>query len=293
MRRVVTILSAATIAALAIPAAAAVPKVVTDFAPIQSLVLQVMGDLGTPLMLNRVGGDPHDFQLKPSQAGALQAADVIFWDGPELMPGLAEAIGTLGGKALSVPLLHDGGGHIRKFEDGAGTDPHAWLDPTNAEAWLGTISATLSKLDPDHAAIYAANAARARTKLKALDAALARELAPARGVPIVEFHDAFGYFADHYGLNVVGAIELGDAAKPSAARLAEIRNVIRKGKAVCVFPEAGRDPRYVSAVTEGTGVKIGAGQDFAATAGGDVADAGLYARLIEKLAKTVADCIGR
>jgi zinc transport system substrate-binding protein len=290
MRLILAALTAA-FAALAQPGLAAVPKVVTDFAPIQSLVMQVMGDLGAPVMLNEVGGDPHDFQLRPSQAGALAKADAIFWDGPELMPGLARALKTLGTKAVSVPLLHDGGGHIRNFADDEGIDPHAWLDPTNAEAWLGTIAATLGKLDPEHAATYEANAAAAQAKLRALDAQLTAELAPARGVPIVEFHDAFGYFADHYGLKVVGTIELGDAAAPSAARLARIRKVIREGKAVCVFPEAGRDPRYIAAVTEGTGVRIGAGQDFAGTAPGDVPSAGLYARLLRNLAKTVADCV--
>lgn len=285
------ILPALALAALSQPALAAVPKVVTDFAPIQSLVLQVMGDLGQPQMLSTIGGDPHDFQLRPSQAEALNGADVIFWDGPELMPGLAKAIGTLGTKAVSVPLLHDGGGHTRQFGDGEGTDPHAWLDPTNAEAWLGTIAATLGKLDPEHAAAYQANAAAAEARVKALDAKLTAELAPAKGVPIVVFHDAFGYFADHYGLKVVGAIELGDAATPSAAQLSEIRKVIRDGHAVCVFPEAGRDPKFVATVTEGTGVRIGAGQDLEATQVTDKPTAGFYDQLLRHLAKTIADCV--
>lgn len=288
-----TALPAALAAALlsSQPALAAVPKVVTDFAPIQSLVMQVMGKLGEPQMLSTVGGDPHDFQLRPSQAGALAAVDVIFWDGPELMPGLAKAIGTLGGKAVSVPLLHEGGGHTRQFGDGEGTDPHAWLDPTNAEAWLGTIAATLGKLDPENAATYHANAEAAQARVRALDTKLAAELAPAKGVPIVEFHDAFGYFADHYGLKVVAAIELGDAASPSAARLSEIRRTITEGKAVCVFPEVGRDPKFVATVTEGTGVRIGAGQDPEATAIADKPTPELYEKLVGALARTVADCV--
>lgn len=291
MRQITLLLSAAALAALSQPAFAAVPKVVTDFAPIQSLVMQVMGKLGTPEMLSPVGGDPHDFQLRPSQAGALAAADVVFWDGPELMPGLEKAVATLGPKALSVQLLHQGGGHTRQFGDGEGTDPHAWLDPTNAEAWLGTIAATLGKLDPEHAATYRANADAAQQAIRALDERLKTELAPAKGVPIVEFHDAFGYFADHYGLNVVGTIELGDAATPSAARLAEIRKIVRDGKAVCVFPEAGRDPKFIATVVEGTGARVGAGQDLEATRAADTPTAGLYADLLGNLARTVADCV--
>ncbi|TMV82296.1 zinc ABC transporter substrate-binding protein [Thioclava sp. BHET1] len=288
--RLTSLLVAAMIC-LPLPALAKVPDVVTDFAPIQSLVMQVMGKLGVPHMLMPVGGDPHDFQLRPSQAEALSKADVIFWDGPELMPDLATAIASLGAQAQSVPLLQDGGSEVLQFGDGEGVNPHAWLDPSIAQHWVGKIAAVLSAKDPDNAAIYAANAAKARADLQKLDSDLAAELAPAKGVPLVEFHDAFGYFAAHYGLNVVGTIELGDAATPSAARLQQIRTLLRDKKAVCVFPELGRDPRYIQTVTEGTSVRIGAGQDPAATSLGAVPGAELYNQLLRNLAKTVADCV--
>lgn len=276
---------------IARPALGAVPRVVTDFAPIQSLVMQVMGNLGTPVMLSQPGSDPHSFTLKPSQAGALAKADVIFWDGPELMPALDRAIKALGVNALSVPLLDEGGGKTRTFSDGQTVDPHAWLDPTNAEAWMGTIATTLSKLDPDHAATYAANAAQAEDALKTLDVQLAKELGPARGKPIVEFHDAMGYFAAHYGLNIIANIELGDAAKPSAGRLAELRQTLVGGSAVCVFPEAGRDPRYIKVVTAGTGTRIGSPQDPAGVMLTDAPTADFYGKLLTDLAKTISDCI--
>ena len=277
--------------ALTQPAYAAVPKVVTDFAPIQSLVLQVMGDLGAPTVLLPTGGDPHNFQMRPSQAEALAHADIVFWDGPELMPALARAIDSLGVGGRAVSLLHEAGGHMRSFGDGEWVDPHAWLDPVNAEAWVGTIAAKLGALDPDHADIYSANAAAAAARIRAVDAELVVELAPAKGVPIVEFHDAFGYFADHYGLTVVGAIELGDAASPSAARLSEIRATIAKAKATCVFPELGRDPKFIATVTEGSGARIGAGQDPEATSLSDTPSPQLYETLLRNLAKTVADCV--
>lgn len=284
-------LSALAFCLLASPAFGKVPHVVTDFAPIQSLVMQVMGKLGTPGMLSQIGADPHDFQLKPSQAATLADADVVFWDGPELTPALASAIPTLAPKALSVPLLAVGGGPRRALEGAAGTDPHAWLDPEIAEDWLGTIAATLGKLDPENANSYAANATAAQKDLQALDAKLKAELAPAKGVPIVEFHDAFGYFAAHYGLDVVGTIELGDAATPSAARLAEIRKTIRDSKAVCVFPETGRDPKFVATVLEGTGARAGAAQDPEATALTDTPSPALYGLLLQHLADTVANCV--
>ena len=267
------------------------PKVVTDFGPIDSLVRQVMGDLGQPFMLLPKGGDPHDFQMKPSQAQALSDADLVFWDGPELMPALADAISSLGTNAKSVPLLQAGGGKIRMFEGEEGTDPHAWLDPTNAQSWLATIATELSAKDPAHAATYAANATTAQAALAALDAEITTQLAPIKGKPFVVFHDAMGYFADHFGLTVAGAIELGDASEPGAEQLTSIKAILADTSAVCVFPELGRDPKFIETVTEGSTARIGRGQDVEAI----MLDPGpqQYATLLRAIATTLTDCLSK
>ena len=140
------------------PAAwAEVPAVVTDMPVVQSLVAQVMGDLGTPEVLVSSGADPHDFQLRPSQARALATAEAIFWIGPEMTPWLAEPVAAATTAArtalLDVPgteLRHfgddaDGGAAEQAEETGhghAGVDPHAWLDPDNARVWLLAIADT-------------------------------------------------------------------------------------------------------------------------------------------------------
>jgi len=274
--------------AIAAPVAAEVPRVVTDFGPTQSLAAQVMGNLGAPVMLLALGADPHDFQMKPSQAQALAGADLVFWVGPELTPALEHALAALGENARAVALLHLGGGTRRSLEGGA-IDPHAWLDPANAEAWLATIATELARQDPEHAATYTANAAAAQAALQALDAELAARLAPVQGRPFVVFHDALGYFADHYGLQVVGAIELGDAAAPGAAQLAHIRGVVAEGGAICVFPEAGRDPKFIATVTAGSSARIGAAQDLEAIT--LPPGPGLYPDLLRALAGTLTDCL--
>jgi zinc transport system substrate-binding protein len=273
---------------VAMPAGAEVPNVVTDFGPVQSLVQQVMGSLGTPTMLLPANSDPHDFQMRPSQATALQDADLVFWIGPELMPSLASAMTTLTDPAKAVALLHDAGGHTRLME-GTAIDPHAWLDPSNAMAWVATIADRLAASDPENAAIYAANAATTRSALQALDADVVARLLPVRGKPFVVFHDALGYFADHYGLTVAGAIELGDATTPSAARMSELRAAVAASGAICVFPEAGRDPSLVAVIVEGTAARVGPPQDVEGIT--QVADPDLYARLVRGIASSLVTCL--
>lgn len=270
------------------PAVAEVPRVVTDFGPVQSLVMDVMGDLGAPTMLLEGGSDPHDFQLRPSQAAGLEQADLVIWVGPELMPGLGEAVVTLASGAQVVALLHDGGGTQRPFEEG-GIDPHAWLDPTNGMAWAGRIAAALGRADPANAATYATNAAAVQARLTALDAEIAAQLAPVQALPFVVYHDALGYFTDHYGLNVAGAIELADGSAPSAARLTEIRALFTATQPLCVFPETGRDPKFIAALSEGTTVRIGAAHDLEFIE--RPAGPGQYEVMLREIGEGIASCL--
>jgi zinc transport system substrate-binding protein len=307
MRYIITCILATT------PAFAEVPKVVTDIPPVHALVAQVMGDLGEPELLLAKGADEHDFQLRPSQARAVADADLVVWIGPELTPWLDGALESRPEGAANLQLLHSEGTVERAYEDAHGAekeaghdhsakkhdhsheghdhdgiDPHAWLDPGNAAVWVGSIAAELSALDPANAATYAANAAQAEADLAELEAELAAVLAPVQGKPLVTFHDAYGYFADHFGLTFAGSIAVGDASSPGAARLAELRDEIAAGGIVCLFPEVQHDPALVTQLAEGTGVKVGGPLD---PVGSSLeAGPGAYAALLSGLARTLADC---
>ncbi len=305
MRYIITLLATAT------PALAEVPKVVTDIPPVHALVAQVMGDLGAPELLLAKGADEHDFQLKPSQAGAVADADLVVWIGPELTPWLDGAMETRLEGAAALALLDaegterraygeakaDDHGHEEEHADEAAhdhghdhgsEDPHAWLDPGNAQVWLGLIAADLGKLDPENAATYTANAAAAAAEIAALDAELQALLAPVKDKPLVTFHDAYGYFVGHYGLTVAGSIALGDASSPGAARLSELRGELEAGGVVCLFPEVQHDPALVEQLAEGTSVRIGGALD---PVGSSLEPGpGAYAEILRGMATVIADC---
>ena len=305
------------LASLALPSWAEVPRVVTDIPPVQSLVAQVMGDLGTPDLLLERGASEHDFQLRPSQAAGLADAGLVVWIGPELTPWLDRALSGLGEGAAQLPLLavpgtvtkafaedgahmhdHDDHGHDDHGDDGhgegedvhSGTDPHAWLDPANAKLWLGAIAQELSTLDPDNAATYAANATAAMAAVDRLDADLTARFAPMKDRPVVVFHDAYGYLADHYGLQIFGSIALGDATAPGAARLAALRDAATQGAVLCVFPEAQHDPALAQQLADASGARLGPALD--PTGSTLEPGPGLYAALLTGLATAMAGCPG-
>jgi zinc transport system substrate-binding protein len=190
---------------------------------------------------------------------------------------------------------HAGEGHDHAAEghDHAhahdGTDPHAWLDPGNARTWLSLIAAELSRLDPANTAAYTANAEAAAQRIDALDAELAAILEPVKGKPLVTFHDAYGYFGDHYGLTFAGSIALGDATSPGAKRLSELRATMEAGEVLCIFPEAQHDPALVTQMAEGTGARIGGVLD---PVGSTLEPGpGAFAALLTGMATTLADCV--
>ena len=93
----------------AFPAMADVPNVVTDIAPVHSLVATVMGDLGAPELLVDPGSSPHSYALRPSQARALDKADLVVWIGEPLTPWLHDPLETLAGSAAQLELLEADG----------------------------------------------------------------------------------------------------------------------------------------------------------------------------------------
>lgn len=186
---------------------------------------------------------------------------------------------------------HDDHGHDHAEEGHAheGTDPHAWLEPENARVWLTAIAEKLAELDPDNAATYATNAEAAVARVDAVDAEVAALLEPVKGKPVVVYHDAYGYFAAHYELEVFGSIALGDATAPGAARLAALREGVEGGASVCVFPEAQHDAALVEQLAEGTGARVGAALD----PNGSMQEPGAAAweGTIRALAVAMAECV--
>jgi len=101
-----------------------VPRVTSDIPPVHSLVAHVMGELGQPSLVVRPGASPHGHALRPSEAAALEASDVVFWTGAVLTPWLAREIGKLAPDAVSVELMALPGTHRLALRTGATTDGH-------------------------------------------------------------------------------------------------------------------------------------------------------------------------
>ncbi|MEY3003773.1 MAG: hypothetical protein RLZZ491_949, partial [Pseudomonadota bacterium] len=112
------VLSAAALLS-ATPAIADVPRVAVDIAPVHALVSQVMGELGAPDLVMPPGASPHSHALRPSEAAALQGADLVVWVGAGLTPWLADPLDALAAGAARLELMQIDGIHRLSYRDGA------------------------------------------------------------------------------------------------------------------------------------------------------------------------------
>ncbi|MDS9950905.1 MAG: zinc ABC transporter substrate-binding protein, partial [Planktomarina sp.] len=100
------------------------PQVAVDIAPVHSLVARVMDGIGKPDLIIQPGASPHEYSLRPSEASALQAADLVFWIGPDLTPWLTDTIGTLASDAVVTELMEADGTIELEFREGALFEAH-------------------------------------------------------------------------------------------------------------------------------------------------------------------------
>jgi len=304
--------------------AAAAPSVVASTKPIHSLVAAVMGEVATPSLIVKGAASPHTYSLRPSDAAALQNADIVFWTGHGMELFLAQALETLSGQARIVELAeapgisllplreggvfeaHDHSDHAHSHENNDGEDHkhghdqdhghdehgegdmHFWLDPANAALMVTHIAATLSEADPENAAIYTVNAEAELARLDALSVEIENVLAPVAGKPFLVFHDAYQYFEARFGLTVAGTVTVSPDVMPGAARIDDLRTKVTELGATCVFAEPNFEPAIIRAVVENTAANSGVldPEGSTLTEGPD-----LYPQLLRDLAASLADCL--
>lgn len=301
------------------------PRVVADIPAIHSLVAGVMEGRGTPDLLMSGASSPHDFALKPSQASAIERADLIVWTSAGLTPWLDDALDTLADDGVALELMalagterlplrqdaqkHDEEGHDEHDHDkdhahdhahdhedehahdhgDIDYDPHGWLYIDNAILWTAHITETLALADPEFADHYRANGAAVQANLRAQFDALGKLLEPVKDKRYMTLHDAFQYFEHAFDLGYSGSILLGDAAPASPARVAHAREIVQERQVQCLFSEPQQSTRLAEVVIEGTDARLAV---LDAIGAGLTPGPLLYAELMDGLVNSMTDCLG-
>ena len=291
--------------------ALATPKVIASIMPVHSIVSSVMGDIGTPELIYSGKNSEHSASLSTRQISDLGNADVVFMNGGGLELKLGQISGSesvngnkffalTGAPGIKTLKIREGGAFEAdddeelpattddQYEFAKKYNVHVWLDPENARAMTKAVAAELSRIDPEHAKTYEANAQTYLASLDQLETDISAETKSIQGKPFIVFHDAYPYFEMRFGLEALGSISDANAASPSARRLKEIRDKIAATNAVCVFREPQFDTKFVTVVMEGTKSKSGILDPI----GYDVEPGPkAYEEMMRNLAKSARDCL--
>lgn len=298
MKRIITAIAVSFCLAVHGGEAWAAPKVLVSIKPIHSLAAAVMDGVGAPDLLIGGAASVHSYAFKPSDARKVAMADVIFIVGPDLetylqpsLKGLSHAkvvaLETAPG-VVRLPARHGGVWADDGDHDHGPTDPHLWLDPANAIAMTQTIEKTLSAADPAHAQRYRANAVREIALIKQTDDGIRATVARVRGKPYLVFHDAYQYFERRYGLKPAGAITVAPDRPVGPRRIVELRALVARRWAVCLFREPQFPPKLVDTVRENSSIRIGVLDPLGADQSPGPAQ---YPTILRALAQSLAHCL--
>jgi ABC-type Zn uptake system ZnuABC Zn-binding protein ZnuA len=247
-----------------------------------NIVADVVGIIGGETIeltaLIPFGADPHIYQPTPGDYRAMADAHVIFISGfglEESMHGTLEQIA----EEVSIVSLSEGieplqvgveANHEADDEDEAsehegdlhpeGVDPHVWFDPLNIMIWAENAAWAMGALDPSNADLYQGNALEYIETLEDLHVWIEGEVAqlPEGTRELVTDHLTFGYFAQRYGFEIIGAVIPGysTAAEPSARELASLEDAVLALDVKALFVGITVNPRLAERVAEDTGVEL-------------------------------------
>jgi zinc/manganese transport system substrate-binding protein/manganese/iron transport system substrate-binding protein len=230
-------------------------RVVTTTTVFADIVRSVGGSRVDVRSIIPPGVGPEDYEPKPDDARSLATAQLIVSNGVGLDDFLDRLLSS--GTGGSTPHLVLGDGIPPIVVDGQ-PNPHFWLDPTLVKSgYLPKIVTALSAIAPADAATFQANAAAYGTLLDTLDAELKAKVdtIPQASRKLVTFHDAFPYFARHFGFELVGVVLSNVGQEPTASELAALVQKVKAANVKAVFSEAQFNPKLAQALADEAGIK--------------------------------------
>jgi zinc/manganese transport system substrate-binding protein len=263
---------------------------------------------GSVSTLMPVGADPHDYSASSKDVAGMAAADLVVANGLGLEEGLVGALDSAESSGVTVlelaPLLdpvplgegeahdHAEDDHPEDDAEHSGDDPHVWLDASRAAAAATLIGDALARETGDEG--FATCGATVSEDLMSLDAEVADILAviPAENRVMVTDHEAFGYFAQAYGLEIAGVVIPGGStlAQPNSAEMAALTATIRETGVPAVFANSANSPALVEALAEEVGA-IEVVELYVGSLGEPGSGADSYQAMMRTDAQRIADAL--
>jgi zinc/manganese transport system substrate-binding protein len=253
-------------------------NVVASFSILADFARAIGGERVDVMTLVGPNADVHVYTPAPSDAKTIAGAKLVIVNGLGLEGWLPRLVQSAGGKATIV-VASTG---IAPLKRGAEADPHAWQSVPNAKIYVANIRDALAAAAPADAAAFHANAGRYLAELDALDTEVRAAVAniPSERRKVISTHDAFGYFAEAYGIAFIAPLGVSTETEPSARDIAGIIGQIKQAKIPAVFLENMSDDRLIGRIAVESGAKLG-GTLYSDALTGEKGDAPTYIAMVK------------
>ncbi|MDQ3099283.1 MAG: zinc ABC transporter substrate-binding protein [bacterium] len=228
-------------------------NVTATFYPLAEFTKAVGADWITVETLIPPGSEPHDFDLTPKEIVHLDQSSLFIYNGAGFESWIEKVIPQIETNKIKIVNMSSKVDLI--LEDDTMPDPHFWLDPQSAIKEVAAIQQALDEIDPTHAEYYSRNADSYINRLEQLDRTISEQLGRCTKRDIIVSHDAFGYYARRYNLNVVSIAGLSPEEEPSAQRLAEISQFAKNNAVKYIFFESLVSPRLSDTIAKEVGAQ--------------------------------------
>lgn len=234
------------------------PHVVVTTNILGDVVSEIVGDEIRVTTLMKPDADPHSFEISARQAAEMSEADLVVSNGLGLEEGLQQHLDSA--SEAGAPLFV-AGEHIEVVDYATGTaDPHFWTDPARMVAVLDALAPELAGIEGVDGSAVEVQAASYREELQTLDARMSEEFAaiPADQRRLVTNHHVFGYLAERFDFEVVGAVIPGGTtlASPSASDLDDLATAIEESGVRTIFAESSQPDQLVQVLADEVGVDV-------------------------------------
>jgi zinc transport system substrate-binding protein len=231
-------------------------KMVASFYPMYIMAKNVVRDVPGVLVQNLtppLTGCLHDYTVTTNDMKKLSDAQVFVANGAGMESFLDKIIAQhpnikIIQLAEGIPLI--------KGEGNEGDNPHIWVSISNAIIQVNNLGKAMGEFDPSHKELYAKNTADYVAKLEALRQKMHSELDPYEGRSIITFHEAFPYFSQEFGFNIVAVVEREPGSEPSAKELADTIELIKKNDIATLFSEPQYPDFAAKTIAKETGAKV-------------------------------------
>lgn len=245
-------------------------KVAATIFPLYDLVRSIGGEKVEAIIILPPGASPHTYEVSPAKVKETQDINLLFTIGAGVDSWAEKLIQEDDVRVVSLeesvslkPFKVQGHDNEDEHEDEheheheyGDLDPHYWLSPNNAILMVQKISIELSLLDPENSHYYLRNADNFISELEVKNAEWEDKISKLNRKELVVFHDAWGYFADYFGLEIVATFEPFPGKTPTPQYLIKLQEEVKENNINSLFVEPQLSKEAISTLAQDLGVEV-------------------------------------